>query len=117
MVMKRGIFERVKGSGIWWIRWTDQAGRKRREKIGTFSAATKLLAKRHTQKLEGAKLPENLRSKAVISASCVTMPLPTVNPRTARSRHMSFACALISSLRNLARVPWSPSRRTTLSVG
>jgi len=44
-------------SGIWWIRWTDQSGRKRREKAGTFSAAKKLLAKRHTQKLEGTKLP------------------------------------------------------------
>ena len=65
MIAKRGIFERVKDSGIWWIRWTDQAGRKRREKVGTRSAAEKLLAKRHTQKLEGAKLPENLRSRAV----------------------------------------------------
>src|ERR1039458_4391979 len=65
MVAKRGIFERVNGSGIWWIRWTDQSGRKRREKVGTFSAAKKLLAKRHTQKLEGTKLPYNLRSKAV----------------------------------------------------
>jgi integrase len=65
MVAKRGIFERVKGSGIWWIRWTDQDGRKRREKVGTFSVAQKLLAKRHTQKLEGTKLPDNMRSKAV----------------------------------------------------
>lgn len=65
MTTIRGIFERVKGSGIWWVRWTDSAGHKRREKAGTFSAAKKLLAKRHTQKLEGAKLPENLRSKTV----------------------------------------------------
>lgn len=65
MVSRRGIFERVKGSGIWWIRWTDAEGRKRREKVGARSNAEKLLAKRHTQKLERAKLPENLRSKAV----------------------------------------------------
>jgi integrase len=65
MIAKRGIFERVKGSGIWWIRWTDQSGRKRREKAGTFSAAQKLLAKRHTQKLESVKLPDNLRSRTV----------------------------------------------------
>ena len=55
----------MKDSGIWWIRWTDQDGRKRREKAGTYSAAQKLLAKRHTQKLEGKKLPENLRTKTV----------------------------------------------------
>jgi integrase len=65
MAAKRGIFERMKGSGIWWIRWTDLDGHKRREKIGNRSAAEKLLAKRHTQKLEHKKLPENFRSKAV----------------------------------------------------
>ncbi len=65
MAPKRGVFEREKGSGIWWIRWTDADGRKRREKAGTRSVAEKLLAKRHTQKLEGMKLPENLRAKAI----------------------------------------------------
>jgi integrase len=65
MAPKRGIFERIKGSGIWWIRWTDADGRKRREKVGSRSNAEKLLAKRHTQKLERAKLPENLRVKAI----------------------------------------------------
>jgi integrase len=65
MAARRGIFERTKGSGIWWIRWTDAEGHKRREKVGNRSAAEKLLAKRHTQKLERKKLPENFRSKAV----------------------------------------------------
>lgn len=65
MVAKRGIFERAKGSGIWWIRWTDLDGHKRREKAGNRTSAEKLLAKRHTQKLEHRKLPENFRSKAV----------------------------------------------------
>ena len=65
MIAKRGVFERIKGSGIWWIRWTDQDGHKRREKAGTYSAAQKLLAKRHTQKLEGKKFPENLRAKTL----------------------------------------------------
>lgn len=64
MVPKRGVFEREKGSGIWWIRWTDANGRKRREKVGSRSNAEKLLAKRHVQKLEGAKFPDNLRTKA-----------------------------------------------------
>jgi site-specific recombinase XerD len=65
MLPRRGIFERRKGSGIWWIRWTDAEGRKRREKAGSRSNAERLLAKRHTQKLERAKLPENLRAKAI----------------------------------------------------
>lgn len=62
---RRGVFERINGAGIWWIRLTDQDGRKQREKTKTYSAAQKLLAKRHTQKLEGKKLPENLRTKNV----------------------------------------------------
>ena len=65
MVSKQSIFERIKGSGIWWIRWTDAEGRKRREKIGSRSNAEKLLAKRQLQKLELTKLPEYLRSKPV----------------------------------------------------
>jgi integrase len=62
---KRGIYEKVKGSGIWWIRWTDSEGRKRREKAGTRGVAEKLLVKRQAEKLEGVKLPDNLRAKAV----------------------------------------------------
>jgi integrase len=62
---KRGIYEKAKGSGIWWIRWTDSEGHKRREKAGTRSVAEKLLLKRQAEKLEGVKLPDNLRAKAV----------------------------------------------------
>ena len=29
---QRGVFEKVPGSGIWWIRYFDQFGKKRREK-------------------------------------------------------------------------------------
>jgi integrase len=65
MADRRGIYERVKGSGIWWVRWTDLDGRKRRELAGSRHAAEKLLNKRQTQKLEGRKFPENLRTKAV----------------------------------------------------
>jgi integrase len=65
MAQRRGIYERVKGSGIWWVRWTDLDGRKRRELAGTRGAAEKLLGKRHSQKLAGRKLPENLRTKGV----------------------------------------------------
>ena len=38
----RGIYEREKGSGIWWIRYSDSTGRIRREKAGTESAAIAL---------------------------------------------------------------------------
>src|ERR1035438_7036633 len=65
---QRGIFEKLKGSGIWWIRWTDAEGRKRREKAGSHGVAEKLLIKRRGEALEGTKLPDNLRTKSVTFA-------------------------------------------------
>jgi integrase len=62
----RGVYQRVPGSGEWWIRYTDAQGRKRREKAGTKSAAITLYRKRKTEALQGRKLPENLR-RAVVS--------------------------------------------------
>ena len=59
----RGIFEKVPGSGIWWIRYTDAAGEYHREKAGTKSMATKLYNLRKADALHG-KLPE-LRKRAV----------------------------------------------------
>ena len=58
MEMIRGVYEKAKGSGVWWIRWTDTAGNKRREKVGRRSDAKTLLDKRKTEKLQQNKLPE-----------------------------------------------------------
>lgn len=63
---QRGIFEKVLASGIWWIRYADSAGRIRREKVGTKSAALTLYRKRKTEALQGRKLPETLRRRAVL---------------------------------------------------
>ena len=61
----RGVFEKVRGSGIWWICYFDVDGRKRREKAGRKSAALELYRKRKTEVLEGKKLPEKLRARKV----------------------------------------------------
>ena len=61
----RGIFEKIPGSGVWWIRYVDAQGRYRREKAGTWSNADKLLAKRRNAALQGRKLPETLRRRFV----------------------------------------------------
>ena len=34
---QRGIFERPKGSGVWWICYFDQFGMKHRDKVGMSS--------------------------------------------------------------------------------
>jgi integrase len=63
----RGVYEKVAGSGVWWIQYFDARGRRRREKAGTKSAAITLYSKRKTEALGGRKLPENLRSVVKVS--------------------------------------------------
>jgi len=61
----RGVFEKVPGSGIWWIQYFDSGGRRRREKAGTRGNAKKLVEKRRTETLTAKKLPEKLRARVV----------------------------------------------------
>lgn len=61
----RGVFEKIPGSGVYWIRYTDADGKLRREKIGTKSAAKALVEKRRTAVREGIKLPKNFRARPV----------------------------------------------------
>jgi site-specific recombinase XerD len=61
----RGVYEKVPGSEVYWIRYADSNGRIRREKVGNKGAAIKLYAKRKTEVMQGVKLPENFRAKAV----------------------------------------------------
>jgi hypothetical protein len=42
----RGIFEKVPGSKVWWVRYADANGKIRREKVGNKGVATKLYQKR-----------------------------------------------------------------------
>jgi hypothetical protein len=62
---KRGVFEKEPGSGLWWIQYFDSEGRRRREKIGSRSAAIKLVEKRRTDVRAGVKMPENFRAKPI----------------------------------------------------
>jgi integrase len=64
----RGVFEKVPGSGIWWIRYFDAQSRFRREKAGTKGMAIDLYRKRKVEALEGKKLPERLRRPTVTFA-------------------------------------------------
>jgi integrase len=64
----RGVYEKLPGSGEWWIRYVDAQGRYRREKAGTKSTAIKLVEKRRTEALQGKKLPERLRRPTVTFA-------------------------------------------------
>ncbi|MGH9506824.1 MAG: tyrosine-type recombinase/integrase [Terriglobales bacterium] len=61
----RGVYEKQRGSGIWWVRFTDCGGREHREKAGTRFVALALLDKRRMERRQGIKMPEMLRRKAV----------------------------------------------------
>lgn len=61
----RGIWEREPGSGVWWARYRDAAGKLHREKVGRRSDAIALLEKRRNERRAGAKMPENIRAAAV----------------------------------------------------
>jgi hypothetical protein len=61
----RGVYEKVPGSEVWWVRFADETGRIRRERAGTKGAAIKLYQKRKTEVLQGKKLPETLRRRVV----------------------------------------------------
>jgi integrase len=60
---QRGIFEKVPGSGEFWVRFADATGRIRREKAGTWVSARDLYIKRKAEVLRGRKLPEKLRQR------------------------------------------------------
>src|SRR5437773_12557135 len=60
---QRGIFERPKGSGIWWICYFDQFGMKHRERVGLRSAAINEYQKRKTQVVQRKFNPEDIEGK------------------------------------------------------
>ncbi len=63
---QRGVFERPKGSGVWWTRYLGSDGKIHREKAGTWATARDLYTKRKNEALEGKKLPEKLRRRIVL---------------------------------------------------
>jgi integrase len=61
----RGLWERERGSGIWWIRYRTRGGQLKREKVGRKSDALDLLNKRRNERRVGTKLPDNLRDAGI----------------------------------------------------
>jgi len=57
----RGLYEHPKGSGVWWICYFDQAGRRHREKVGPKGLARKLYEKRKTEIRERRYFPPEKR--------------------------------------------------------
>ena len=62
----RGLFERPKGSGIWWIRYHDGDGREHREKIGTKGLARRVYEKRKTELREDRYFPPDRTRRVLV---------------------------------------------------
>ena len=54
---ERGIYEKVPGSGIWWVRYAAADGKEHRELGGKFTDARALVERRRTEKRRGV-VPE-----------------------------------------------------------
>jgi integrase len=93
-VKQRGVFEKEPGSGVWWIVYFDQFGKRRREKAGTKSVAIKLYGKRKQQVLEGKKLPELFRKPSVDFSQLVedALAYSKRNKRSYKTDVPRFAC-------------------------
>jgi len=57
----RGVFERVKGSNVWWIRYTDEHGKRVTSKVGTWAAAVHVYNQRTAAVRLGVLLPHSSR--------------------------------------------------------
>jgi len=58
------VWEKVPGSGVWWIRYRAE-GKLKREKVGRKSDAAALYQQRKSEIRAGAKVPRNLRNSGV----------------------------------------------------
>jgi integrase len=64
---ERGVFERPKGSGVWWINYYVD-GKQHREKAGTRSDAKDLYKERKATARRGEKLPDLRKGRVTLSA-------------------------------------------------
>lgn len=61
----RGVIEKAVGSGVWWIQYFDQHGKRHREKVGPMRLAIAAYQKRKTEIREGRFFPEKLKRRDV----------------------------------------------------
>jgi integrase len=66
----RGVYEKVPGSGVWWIRWTDKEGKLHREKVGRKGDAKTLVDARRTDVVTNKKLPVQFREPVLFESLC-----------------------------------------------
>ncbi len=67
----RGVFERPTGSGVWWVCYFDEKGKRHREKVGPKGLATKVYQKRKNEVQERRFFPERIRRREIPLAAVI----------------------------------------------
>jgi hypothetical protein len=67
----RGVFERPRGSGNWWVRYADEHGHIHRERAGPKSLAIRLYTRRRAEVQERRFFPERCRRRDVLLADFI----------------------------------------------
>ncbi len=68
---QRGVFERPAGSGVWWVCYFDEHGRRHREKVGPKGLAQDVYRKRKNDIRESRFFPEDIRRREVLLADMI----------------------------------------------
>jgi integrase len=59
----KGVYEKVKGSGVYWARYTDATGVRRKKRVGSFSNAVKVYDQKSSEGRLGILLPSSNKTK------------------------------------------------------
>lgn len=82
----RGVFEKVKGSGVWWVEYQDDRGRRKRKKIGkkadAIKVAEQLRARVRLAKIAPELVAETQAPKSLAEILDHRLTVSTNKPRT-----------------------------------
>jgi len=95
----RGVFERPKRSGTWWVRYTDENGRLHREKVGTKALALKVYQKRKNEVQERRFFPERIGRRDVLLADFIDQYLDTVKAKASYTNRVHYAALWKAALK------------------
>jgi integrase len=81
----RGVYEKISGSGEWWVRWTDSEGQLHRQKAGSKGTALAAYKKHKNEAREGKIVPVLRNTKKVTLHDLIELVLKhTVDHKSAR---------------------------------
>jgi hypothetical protein len=106
MKKTRGVFEKIPGSGVWWVQYFDAEGKRHREKAGTLGRAKKLVELRRTQRLE-RRLPKP-RTRPLLFRELTDAALKDSEPGDKGTNHSRMK-VLVAEFGNLAAEEITPT--------